>query len=420
MAKKIESFNDIVGHDNLIRYIKRQVEKDTVPDVMIFHGSPGLGKSSIAKVLAVEIATRYMPELKEQYIQSVIRENKDTDSIKLFNMSMIQEKEEEVQKVRDEMVIGFSRTKRKILILDEAHNMSKKAQDSILVDLEHLPQGVYVIICTTEVGQLKEALQSRSKATFALQNLSPAQFRSLVTRIIEDRRLKFNMSTDMVIATIASWAGSQPRRAWNLLENFEEGSVITAADIEVFIEFTDAGVIIELLKYLYGSLVLGMQYLQDCTYSSSFVDMLIEVCKVSMGIKSSVISRANANYIAEFMAGRDIKPLMKFTMEVAGLSYLKRNAVIAAFMRAHESMEGDHTPEVVSKDYIKSVDLSVMSQNVEVVEPTIQAGEVKRVPSLAEMFGGGEQIDNSIEPTINNGNSLSSIFTDINSNLINN
>ena len=148
MVGKIDSFDKITGHRSLIAYIKHWLETDAVPSVLLFHGNPGLGKSSIAKLMAIEMTTD--EETRQESVDAVIYNNKSTSGVKLFSMSKIQDREEEIRKVSSELQMNFVNTQHKVLILDEAHEMSKAAQDSILVELEHLPKGLDVFGCTTD------------------------------------------------------------------------------------------------------------------------------------------------------------------------------------------------------------------------------------------------------------------------------
>lgn len=142
MVGKIDSFDKVIGHKSLITYIQHWIDTDTTPNVLLFHGNPGLGKSSIAKLLAIALTTD--ESTRKDAVENVIYNNRSTGSIKLFSMSKIQDKEEEIKKVSGELQMNFVNTKHKVLILDEAHEMSKAAQDSILVELEHLPEGLHV------------------------------------------------------------------------------------------------------------------------------------------------------------------------------------------------------------------------------------------------------------------------------------
>lgn len=391
MAKRVRSWDDVYGHQNLVSYLKKHVAEDNIADVVIFHGSSGIGKSSIAKLLAIDITTRYeAPELKQRYIKSIIDENKSTDSIKLFNMSEIQEKEEEIQRVKAEFQLAFSETRRKVLILDEAHNMSRMAQDSVLTELEHLPKGVYVFICTTEIGSLREALQSRGKATFRLNGLSIVEARKFAAACIEERKLSFSTSNNMVVALVCDWAQNQPRKISNLFENFDVGSTVTAKELEVFVNVSTASEVIELVKYLYGSLTLGMDYLNAMVFTESFVTMLIEVCKVALGHNSSSMSVEEVRYIKNFMLDKDDSYLIKFTAEVAGLSELRKRRIISAFMRSHVSFKKGVEPMVMSAKHDE--DLAVITENI-ISQDAIGVNKgVETVQSISELFEGAETL----------------------------
>lgn len=396
LAKAIKSYDQIIGHRNKVEWIKAIVEKDKVPDVMIFYGNPGLGKSSLAKLLAIDVATKHEnPDLHIRYIEQVIEKGESTDSVKIFNMSQIQEKEEEIQKVKAELTIGFSSTKRKILILDEAHNMSNKAQDAILTDLENLQDGVYVFICTTEIGALRDALVSRSKATIQLMDLSDVECKRLIRQEIAERGLSFDMSVDMVVTFIASWADNQPRKVLNLLENFEAGSLVRSRDLEVFINTQGVASVIELVKYLYSSMSLGLEYIDSLTVDRTFVDMLVEVTRVAVGGKSTAMTREEVIYIRQFVADKDDSHLIRFCAEVAGLDQLLKRRVVAAFLRSHVTYQVG-TPTVFRKpEVFKAEDLQTMADNVlDSKLSGFQAGGPKAA-TLEELFASAEEVESS-------------------------
>lgn len=391
MARVIRSYEQVIGHRNVINWIKHSVEKDNIPNVMIFYGNPGLGKTSLAKLLAVDaVAMRESAAVREKLIREVIDEHKSTDSIKLFNMSQIQEKEEEIQKVKAELTVGFSTTGRKVIILDEGQNMSFKAQDSLLTDLEHLQQGVYVFICTTEIGSLRDALVSRSKATIQLMDLTEVECARLIKTEIAERKLRFEMSESMAIAFIASWADNQPRMVLNLLENFEDGSLVTSKELDVFLNTGSASQVVELLKYIYGSMPLGISYIESLRVDRNFVNMLIEVTKVAMGGDSASLSRENTLFVRKFMSDKDVKNLLQFTVEVASLSYATTRRVIAAFLRANVNYEVVSQPTRESREVIQQKDFQVMAENVEAGEVFYTSSAESRVPSLEELFKGAD------------------------------
>lgn len=392
MAKKIDSFNGIVGHKNLITFLQQKLEKDNIQDFIIFYGQPGIGKSSVAKVLAVELATKYeSKELHDEYLRSVVYQNKSTDSIKIFNMSEIEDKEEEIKKVKAELNTSFSTTGKKILILDEAQNMSKKAQDSMLPELEHLPENIYVFVCTTEFELLTDALRSRCKSALRFNNLSDGEARLLTKQVIRERHLTFDMTEQMVVSIICRWAENQPRKIKNLLENFEVGAFVSSKDIEVFVNTTSSASIIELVKYLYGSMTLGINYIDSMKVDESFVSQLIEFTKVALGGESTYFNTNDVMFIREFMRDKDEMNIMKFTAEVAGLSTLRRRRIISAFMKANVGYVSN-IPAASVRTSIGE-DLQTLAENVERQDITDVITEVEQVQSLDELFANADFAD---------------------------
>lgn len=391
MAKKrIKSWDEVFGHQNIINYLKNKVASDSIGDVIILHGNSGIGKTAMAKLLAIDIATRFNPELRERYIEAVIENNESTDSIKLFNMSEIQEKDEEIQRMKGELNLAFSTTGRKVHIWDEAHGMRWGAQDSVLTELEHLPKGVYVIICTTELGALRPALQSRCSVPLKINDISEVEAKKLCASEIARRRLTFAYRDEMVIANVCNYTNNQPRKICNLFENFEEGSHVSAKDLELFLNTTAPSAIIEVVKYLYGSLTLGMDYLMSMKIDESFVTTLLEITKVALGHVSRSISPQDTAFLKDFMSRQDPMHLIQFTAEIAGLTDLRKRRVVSAFMRAHVSYKRGLRPAEIDSKLSRAQDLATLTENVQVTLPVNMNKKVTAVPTIEEMFGSAD------------------------------
>ena len=184
---KIYNFEQIIGQTNTKEWITAKLEQDKVPHILAFVGQPGIGKTSLAKVLACELAclddNSRIGEIKEK----VIGNDVSTDCVKLYNMSNIRS-DEEVLNVRNDLTLGLSTTGRKVIILDEAHGMSEAAQDSLLTRFEAISDDVYVIICSTELGRFKEAFRSRCVVrNFARP--TNGEIRKLITTFIEQNKI---------------------------------------------------------------------------------------------------------------------------------------------------------------------------------------------------------------------------------------
>lgn len=352
---KITNWEQIVGHRSTIKFIRQALENNTVQDVILFYGDSGIGKSSIAKLLACELVSVGDENYKNKQIDAVCVRNESTESIKLFNMSAIRDKEDEIAKIKSELSLGFAVKGRKVVICDEAHGMSKIAQDAILTELEDLQEGVYVILCTTEVNSLREALIGRCRTRFPLRMLNNNEINRLIQSEITLRELKFAMPTQTVATMISFYANNQPRVALNLLGNFKDGATVSNEEISTFMNLSNAAGIIKLIEYLYGSMVLGIDYIGSIEVDTIFVDMLVEVTKVAMCGVSKAISKQEEGKICMIMKDKDINNLIRFTIDITSSHRLTRKAIISAFMRNHISLKVKPERDYENKQYYKDL-----------------------------------------------------------------
>lgn len=330
MAEFIKSIDDIIGHKYIINYLKDKVDKNTVPKVILFNGNAGLGKTSIAKVLAILVNGN-----KSNLYKTVIDENQSTDCIKLFNMSSIGDETDSV--VSELQNASFSSTGSKVIILDEVHGMTKKAQDAILVNLEYLPDGIYVFMCTTEMSMLRESLVSRC-VTFNLNNLSYNEIKQVIKKKIISRNLTFDMSQELVLNLIASWSNNQPRKALNLIEAFEPNSRITQNELSAFISTSNTPIVISIIEYLYGSLTKGINFIDTLSITPDLLQTMIEVLKVGLGYDSPMVSQDDSRVITKLFISNNINNFLQFTIKVNSVERVSKRVFTSRFIEHHVSI----------------------------------------------------------------------------------
>lgn len=393
MANKITEWSQIIGHKNVISFLQKSLQKSTIPNVCLFYGNPGLGKSSIAKLVAVDLISRGNQDIRKKQVDSVILKDESTTGIRIFNMSNISDKEDEIQKVKSELTLGFSEFGRKVLILDEAHGMSKKAQDALLPQLEYLEDGIYVFLCTTDISVLRDALLSRCRK-IPLRGINIYEISKLIKQTIKERRLQFTIPTDTVVTMIAYYCNNSPREALNLLECYDVGQVVTADDLSVFIETNQCAIIVQLVYYLYNSMTLGLDYIDTLQIDTTFPAMLIEVCRSALGGDAKSLPQKDRQRLAELLVGEDITRLLMFVSNVLSSKYINKKTIVAAFIKSHKMMLT--APTSKTDEQIQYADLGTIQE----VERT---GEYEKIltnrqqnkenelaaPSLLEIIGNG-------------------------------
>lgn len=376
MPKKPTSFDDIVGHKNLIEFLRDHLSKGTLPQFIIFEGDEGLGKSSFAKLLALELMGR-----DPQVLKRVIQENKSTESVLLYNMS-INGGKDTAKEVEVNLSLGLSGLDRKVIILDEAHDMSEAAQETFLVSTEYLPKGVYLFMCTTDSLNLKATLKSRA-FTLHLQHLTQADMVSLLTRYVRDRGLRLQAEAS-TIQMIAAWADGKPRIALNLIEGFAPGSAVSSATIKEFIDYLSVDDVLPVLSCLSGSMTQGLSVISEMKLNGSLVPILVEILKVKSGMASFKLSLTDVHRIRAQLNGVSVETLTKFIYLVAALPKLSRTGLISAFLQSHTDRSFLSSPPPKTE-----VLQSEMQQKLSA--PTQDIAEASRpcAPSISELLQRG-------------------------------
>lgn len=376
MPKKPISFDDIIGHKNLVEFLKGHLSAGTLPQFIIFEGDEGLGKSSLAKILALELMHR-----DPAVLQSVIHENRGTEGVLLYNMSVNGGKDT-AKEVEANLGLGLSNLDRKVIILDEAHGMSEAAQDVFLVSTEYLPKGVYLFMCTTDSLNLKPSLKSRA-LILHLNHLKQSEMVQLLTQCVRERQLRLQAEST-TIGLIASWADGKPRAALNLLEGFGVGTSVSLNTVKEFIDYLDVDDILPMLACLSGSMTQGLSVISEMKLNASIVPVMVEILKVKSGMASYKLSLTDTHKVRAQLSNIPVETLTKFIYLLAGLPSLSRTSMISAFLQSHIDAKSLSCPPE-RNEILKSE----MQQKMEAPNPPVVTKERSAAPSINDLLQKG-------------------------------
>jgi len=183
-----------LGEDKLLR---RLLKADRLGSV-IFFGPPGTGKTTLARLLAVECRRRF------KQLNAVTSGVKDLREV--------------LEQARDEVATGGQRT---LLFIDEIHRFNKAQQDALLPDVEN---GVVTLVGATTANPffaINNALVSRSQI-FEFQALEPADIKHLLQRAVKDKERGFGRysieMTEGALDYLSDVCDGDARRALSALE----------------------------------------------------------------------------------------------------------------------------------------------------------------------------------------------------------
>ncbi len=142
------SLDEIVGQSHITAMLKRAIEKGNVAHAYLLTGPRGVGKTSIARILAHEI--NGLPYTDESTHLDII----EIDAAS--NNSV-----EDVRDLREKATVAPATAAKKIYIIDEVHMLSKSAFNALLKTLEEPPEHVVFILATTDADKLPATIISR-------------------------------------------------------------------------------------------------------------------------------------------------------------------------------------------------------------------------------------------------------------------
>jgi len=176
------SFADVRDQDHIVSVLEGAIKKDAVPHAMIFSGTRGTGKTTMARIVAKELGVADV-DLYEIDAAS----NRGIDDIR--------ELKEAVH------TLPYQSTK-KVYIIDEVHMLTKEAFNALLKTIEEPPAHVVFMMATTEIDKVIDTILSRCQV-FTLHSPSREVLAKTVTDVAKKEGFELKPAAADMIAIAA-------------------------------------------------------------------------------------------------------------------------------------------------------------------------------------------------------------------------
>ena len=210
-----QKFSELVGQEHIVRTLSNAIEMDRVSHAFLFSGTRGVGKTTMARILARVLNCEKGPTIDPCGTCSLCKE------ITAGNCIDVQEIDgasnngvAEVRDLIDNVQYATSSARYKVYIIDEVHMLTKNAFNALLKTLEEPPPRVIFIFATTELIKIPETILSRCQC-FEFKPLSNAQITKQLELICGQEGIQIDEKGLVEISKIG--AGSM-RDAQSLLD----------------------------------------------------------------------------------------------------------------------------------------------------------------------------------------------------------
>jgi len=219
LARKYRSqtFDDVIGQDPIAQTLKNAIKTDRVAHAYLFVGTRGVGKTTMARLLAKALNCLAVDEPTTEpccKCDSCIAINigEDIDVIEIDGAS--NNRVDEIRELRENAIYRPARSRFKIYIIDEVHMLTVSAFNALLKTLEEPPSHIKFIFATTEPNKVIPTIQSRCQR-FDFRNIGPASIANQLKFVLEQEKIKYE--EDLVLP-LAKMANGSMRDALSLLD----------------------------------------------------------------------------------------------------------------------------------------------------------------------------------------------------------
>ncbi len=242
-----KTFADLVGQEHVVKALRNALEKGRLHHAYLLTGTRGVGKTTIARILAKSLNCEHP---KEGEPCGQCQSCRDIDTGRFVDLLEIDAASntgiDNIREVLENAQYAPTAGKYKVYIIDEVHMLSKSAFNAMLKTLEEPPEHVKFILATTDPHKVPVTVLSRC-LQFVLRNMTAQQVADHLAHVLDSEQIPYEPPA---LALLGRAAAGSMRDALSLLDQaIAMGSgKVAEQDVRQMIGAVDKRYLYELLQ----------------------------------------------------------------------------------------------------------------------------------------------------------------------------
>jgi DNA polymerase-3 subunit gamma/tau len=230
LARKLrpQTFEEVIGQRHVTQTLQNAIQQNRLAHALIFSGPRGVGKTSVARILAKAVNCKKGPT------PTPCNECESCTAITQGNFADVQEIDgasnrgiDEIRSLRENCRFRPVAGRFRVYIIDEVHMLTKEAFNALLKTLEEPPEHVFFLMATTEPHKIPATIHSRCQH-YEFRRIPIQRLADYLNQIVENEGLGMDKACTLLIAREAD---GSVRDSLSLLDQAAAYGVKTAEEL---------------------------------------------------------------------------------------------------------------------------------------------------------------------------------------------
>src|SRR5690242_2101875 len=240
-----QHFSDVIGQDHVTRTLQNAIEQGRIAHGYIFSGHRGIGKTTIARILAMALNCQHAigspqrPTPEPCGVCESCTEIRSGNAVDVIEIDAATNRGiDEIRELRDAARYRPARDRFKIYILDEAHQITDAAFNALLKTLEEPPDHIVFMMATTQPEDIPQTIRSRCQHF----SFHAVKFDDILAQLRDIATKESISAEDAALAQLAEAGDGSMRDALSIMDQ-----AIASAPVENGRPHLDASQVRELM-----------------------------------------------------------------------------------------------------------------------------------------------------------------------------